>query len=202
MTEVPVSTISTLEEAAIMKFAVLLSTDKEISQLMKYALHAEVPNQRWKNLLRRKISEMALPAHFHKRLISITSRVSLFMEQLKSIHDEISPAFGGPCQCLHGILHSFVFHSSDGVFDERKTVERIVADQRIDVAFRFTLANIFCMESSRVSLQQQLLRGTQSDSSENNWPNYSESRSLVMLIYKTFCFRQTFLIRGGNFLVD
>ncbi|GBM48642.1 hypothetical protein AVEN_135014-1 [Araneus ventricosus] len=63
---------------------------------------------------------------------------------------------GKPCQCLNGVLESVFFRSSDRLFDVKKTVEEIVRDQLIDVAFRFILACEFNLLACIRTLWDQL----------------------------------------------
>ncbi|GBM48624.1 hypothetical protein AVEN_135004-1 [Araneus ventricosus] len=149
------SPISTLQETAAMKVAVSLHNDREIRQWSKFAPR-EVATAEWHDLITSKISELSLPTLLHKRMFEVASPVCLFMVQLHAVHSEISSMFGRPCQCLNGILESSVFRTSDGLFDVMKTVERLVENHRIDMAFRFTMACEFQLDKCIGPLFEQL----------------------------------------------
>ncbi|KAF8771316.1 hypothetical protein HNY73_018754 [Argiope bruennichi] len=177
--------ITTLEEMAISKIGTLLSSDTDINQFRNNSWRSDM---KWKNLLKRKISDLLLPPHFHKRMIGMANRIYMFFEQINAIHDGIRPSFGGPCQCLDGVLQSYVFDTSDSMFDERKIIESLVVDERIDAAFRFILVSLYFLEDSRVPLLRHLL--AQIPTPSDQLQNEENSRTLVVRIRKPSRFRR------------
>ncbi|GBM48631.1 hypothetical protein AVEN_135008-1 [Araneus ventricosus] len=149
------SPIVTLVETAVRKVAVSLYNDREIRQWSKFAPR-EVATAEWHDLITSKISELSLPTTLQERMFEVASPVCLFMVHLHAVHSKISFMLRKPCQCLNGALGSTFFRTSDGLFDFRKTVERLVEDQRIDVAFRFTVACEFRLDECIEPLFKQL----------------------------------------------
>ncbi|GBM76828.1 hypothetical protein AVEN_228293-1 [Araneus ventricosus] len=171
------TSISTLQEIAVMKATVLLCNDKEINQWSKF-----VPDTiaEWSNLLNSKISKLFLPDILHEKILAVASRVCLFIGKLDAVHNKICRPCH--CQCLNGILQRNLFRTSDGLFDEIKTVKVLVGDQRIDLAFRFALASEYMMENCMRGLWKQMENDTKLTFSEGNWPANQKIATYLMLL--------------------
>ncbi|CAL1297467.1 unnamed protein product [Larinioides sclopetarius] len=137
-TEVP-----TLLNIAALKTAILFYNDFEVREFAKL-VNFEDFNEEWKQLVHDKVSVLHIPSHLHKKVATIASRVGLYIRdkniQFHEMHWEVSLMFGRHCQCLKGLLPSSYRWTTNACIDVPRTVQALVQDQRVDLAFRFILS--------------------------------------------------------------
>ncbi|CAL1292536.1 unnamed protein product, partial [Larinioides sclopetarius] len=133
--------VPTLVETAVMKVAVCLHNDREISQWSTFPSD-EVATAEWRHLMNSKVSKLFLPANLQKRTFEEASRVCLLILRVRAVYRE-SVFTVRSCQSLDEILKSAFVRTPGHLFDEQKTIEGLVRDERLDGDFRLTLATEF-----------------------------------------------------------
>ncbi|GBM04540.1 hypothetical protein AVEN_197936-1 [Araneus ventricosus] len=191
-------TVPNLESLATLKVAVLLYNNPEVRELAKLVIFEDFDIrilQEWKQLMHSKMSKILIPTRLQEIIANVASQVCLQIWdkniQFHAMHWKISLVFGRHCQCLKGLLPSIYRWTPNGSIDFRKTVQALVQDQRVDMAFRFSLSCYYVLGNETISLWNAMPESTKKRFFENDLVHGLKDRIERFLIVgdvKWYCF--------------
>ncbi|GBM76841.1 hypothetical protein AVEN_228302-1 [Araneus ventricosus] len=107
-----------------------------------------------------KLSKLFLPIKLQEKVMLQMKYVSWEMVsrhlEFCEMHGKISALLGYTCDCFKGILHRNYRWTSCEYLDESKTVQAIVGDGQLDLAFRFTMSCKYDLEDDIIQFWEAL----------------------------------------------
>ncbi|GBM07369.1 hypothetical protein AVEN_187903-1 [Araneus ventricosus] len=113
------------------------------------------------DMINRNISLLKLPRELKKPVADlcrpIYKEIIAWNIGLKQLHSKIIPSSSAECSCLDevSLCESFQWKSS-GSINGKKTAQKLIHDNRLDVRFRFLLACHYCFEDDVISLSKKM----------------------------------------------
>ncbi|KAF8771327.1 hypothetical protein HNY73_018764 [Argiope bruennichi] len=151
--------VPTLKSIATLKMAVLLHNNPELQNFSKLR-RSKVFYIKWEQLIYSLLPKLLIPTNLHKAVCAAAWNVGWEIRdknmQFHLIHVAASSTPEKHCQCLKGLLTGIYQWTPSGEIDVRETVQAIVEDRRVDIAFRYSLARIHVLEKESTSLWNQM----------------------------------------------
>ncbi|GBN36901.1 hypothetical protein AVEN_176893-1 [Araneus ventricosus] len=191
-----VTLVPTLKDTAMLKAALLLYNEDEAIELEKFVDCKSSLEEHLNKILNYKVSTLDLPVQLQETLVVIATRVGIQIRErnltFNSMHEDICKKLGHECHCLEGTLQNYYRWDSNGFADDQKILQALIEDQRIDVAYRFTLACEFNYINDLRHIWEQMSQALKNRLKEDDVPVILKFWVLMSLKREDMSYRDGF----------